>query len=46
MKKENCIIFSTDEMGIGNLVLQPFSFLGTNPLRKYGYSHIGCPAVL
>ncbi len=35
MENKNAMIFSSDEMGIG-----------TNPLRKYGYSHIGCPAII
>ena len=34
-------------MGIGkDCISLHFIFIGTKPLRRYGYSHIGCPAIL
>ena len=34
-------------MGIGwRFFLTFINFVGTNPLRKYAYSHIGQPAIL
>jgi len=35
MEDSGTIVFVIDEMGIG-----------TKPLRRYGYSHVGTPAIL